>query len=145
MAMDFDDEVSQLVRIEEQKQKSFFFFATIALSMTIGIFGILGGFVYGDYYGRKHAQFDNNELRNHYAGQCYSYIDSTLKKTIKTSLDKTSGKHDQIERLDTIKSMLVNLQLDMEVVSGGETRKLRKDKEKLKEISPTKKKVASAR
>lgn len=138
MAMDFQDEVSDLVRIEEQKQKSLFFFSTLALSLTIGIFGILGGFIYGDYYGRKHAQFDNDELRKHYAGQCYAYIDSTLKKTIKSSLDKTSGKRDQIERLDEIKTMLINMQLDLEHVSGGQNRKKNE-----REPATAKKKVAS--
>lgn len=142
--MDFQDEVSDIVRFEEQKQKSFFFFSTLALSMTIGIFGILGGFIYGDYYGRKHAQFDNDELRQHYAGQCYSYIESTLKKSIKSSLDKASGKHEQLERLDQIKAMMRNLQLDVEHLASGETRRL-KDKEKEKAKIDNKKKVASTR
>lgn len=144
MAADFHDEVSDLVRIDEQKQKSFFFFSTIALSMTIGIFGVLSGFVYGDYYGRKHAQFDNQDLRQHYAGQCYSYMESTLKKTIKTSLEKSSGKHDQIQRLDDIKSMMINLQMDVEHLSGGEARK-KKMPVKEKNLNSNKKKVASAR
>ena len=141
MAMNFDDEVSDIVRIEDQKQKSFFFFSTVALSMTIGIFGVLGGFVYGDYYGRKHAQFDNNDLRQHYAGQCYSYMESTLQKTIKASLDKSSGKRDQIKRLDDIKSMMVNLQMDVAHLSGGE----RPKQKKVKYDHSNKKKVASAR
>lgn len=139
--MDFQDEVSDLVRIEDQKQKSFFFFSTLALSMTVGIFGILGGFIYGDYYGRKHAQFDNNELRQHYAGQCYSYIETTLKKSIKTSLEKSSSKHDQNEKLDQIKSMMIDLKLDVEHLSGGEPSR---PKGKGKGKPDNKKKVASA-
>ena len=75
--MDIHDEVSDIERFAEQKQRSFFFFSTLALAMTVGIFGVLGGFVYGDYYGRKHAQFDNNELRQHYRDQSEE-IDQSL-------------------------------------------------------------------
>ncbi len=152
MSMDYqnDDDtvsVSDIVRLEDQKQKSFFFFSTIAFSMTIGIFEILGGFVYGDYYGRKHAQFDNTELRQHYAGQCYAYIETTLKKSIKTSLEKTSGKKEQIEKLDELKAMLQNLQLDVDGMNGlsPKTKDRPKNKNRDKQdINTTKKKVASA-
>ncbi len=131
----FDDfENDELEAKNGDKQQSFFFFATIALAATISIFGIAGGFIYGDYYGRKHAQFDNSELRKHYAAECYSYVDTQLKKTIKSSFDKQSKQRDQVERLEDIRSLLINLQMNS---SANQTKKP-KDRDK-----DGKKKVAS--
>ncbi|MBC7660016.1 MAG: hypothetical protein H7249_09935 [Chitinophagaceae bacterium] len=106
----FDDE---LTFAAARKQQSFFFFATVALAATISILGIAGGFVYGDYYGRRHAQYENPELRQYYAGQCYSYIDNQLKKTIKSAFEKNGNKKEQTERLDDIRNLIINLQMDV--------------------------------
>ncbi len=120
----------------EDKQRSFFFFATIALAAVISIFGIAGGFIYGDYYGRKHAQYENPELRKYYAGQCFSYVDGQLKKTIKTSFEKQARSAEQGERLEDIRNILVSMQMDLQNLGNGK-------KIKNKDLS-MKKKVASA-
>lgn len=121
---------------KSSKQQSFFFFSTVALAATISIFGIIGGFIYGDYYGRKHAQFDSVELRKHYAGECYSYVDTQLKKTIKTSLEKQGKTREQTERLDDIRNLIINLHMD---INGLGMSKKVKDRD-----LSMKKKVASA-
>jgi hypothetical protein len=118
------------------KQQSFFFFSTVALAATISIFGIIGGFIYGDYYGRQHAQFDSVELRKHYAGECYSYVDTQLKKTIKTSFDKQGKTREQTERLEDIRNLIINLHMDINGLGMGK-------KAKERDLS-MKKKVATA-
>ncbi len=108
--------ISQVMRRlyrKSDKQQSIFFFSTLALALSISLISVAAGFIYGDYYGRKHAQYDSNELRKHYAGECYAYMDTQLKKSIKTSLDKQSRAKDQVERLDDIKATLVNIQMDL--------------------------------
>lgn len=134
---DIDNAVDPVAR-----QQSFFFFSTIALAMAIALIGVAGGFIYGDYYGRKHAQYENPELRQHYAGQCYSFIDSQLKKTIKSSFEKQGKVREQNERLEDIRNLLINLRMD---VSGvGLNKKQPKPAERDKDLS-NKKKVASTR
>ena len=53
-------------------------FFLFLLGMSFGLAALLGGFMYGDYYGRQHAQFDNPVLREHYAGQCYQQFSKQL-------------------------------------------------------------------
>lgn len=118
------------------RQQSFFFLATLALAATISIFGIIGGFIYGDYYGRKHAQFDSVELRQHYAGQCYSFMGAQLQKTIKSSFEKQAKSREQNERLEDIRNLILNLQMDISGLG-------RNQKPKNREVG-LKKKVASA-
>ncbi|MFW7381596.1 MAG: hypothetical protein ACOH5I_22500 [Oligoflexus sp.] len=59
------------------------------------IFGVMGtaaalggGFIYGEYYGRHHAQFDNPALRKHYAGECYRYMSQQFSKTVRETFDR---------------------------------------------------------
>lgn len=80
----------------------------------IAIFGLLAGFMYGDFYGRQHAQYDNTQLREHYAGQCYQYWENQFKKTVRQSLDKTKDVQQQNARLDEIRTMLMEVQSDIQ-------------------------------
>lgn len=132
------DEMDDLPVVSNDKQQSFFFFATLALASAISIIGVAGGFVYGDYYGRKHAQFENPELRKYYAGECYSYIDSELKKTIKASVEKSSTKRDEVERLDDIRGLIISLQMDVNELALNASKKPLKDsaKKKVASIAP---------
>lgn len=50
----------------------------LVIGIGIGALGLMGGFMYGDYYGRQHAQYDNPALRDHYAGQCYQQFSARL-------------------------------------------------------------------
>ncbi len=79
----------------------------------IALVGLVGGFIYGDYYGRKHAQYDNPTLREYYAGQCYSYWENQFKKTVRSSLEKPGEGQLQNVRLEEIRSMLQDLQHDV--------------------------------
>lgn len=135
MALRPYDDIDE-AQVKTAKQHSFFFFSTVALAATISLFGIIGGFIYGDYYGRQHAQFDSVELRKHYAGECYSYVDNQLKKTIKSSIEKQGKSREQSERLDDIRNLIINLHMD---INGLGLNKKPKDRD-----FGMKKKVASA-
>ena len=131
----YDDLDKDLSASRSDKQQSFFFFATIALAAVITIFGIAGGFIYGDYYGRKHAQYENPELRKYYAGECYAYIDNQLKKTIKTSIDKQSNKREQTERLEDIRNLIINLQMDMSGMGKASKKPKENNKKKVSSVA----------
>jgi hypothetical protein len=79
----------------------------------IALTGLIGGFIYGDYYGRKHAQYDNPSLREYYAGQCYSFWENQFKKTVRSSLEKSGNSSLQNDRLEEIRSMIQDLQHDI--------------------------------
>lgn len=133
----YDDLDLSEAALTESKHRSFFFFTTIALAALISILGIAGGFIYGDYYGRKHAQLENPELRKYYAGQCYSFMDNQLKKTLKNAFDKQAKGGEQLARLDEIRGMIQSLQMDLASIGGAG----KKTKSKGREIG-LKKKVA---
>ena len=88
-------------------------FSLYLLGFIIALTGLVGGFIYGDYYGRKHAQFDNPTLREYYSGQCYAYWENQFRKTVRSSLDKTNDTAVQNARLEEIRAMLQDLQHDV--------------------------------
>ena len=54
-------------------RQAYMFYALFLAGLLIALGGVVGGFMYGDAYGRKHAQYDNPQLREYYSGQCYAY------------------------------------------------------------------------
>lgn len=66
--------------------------------------------MYGDSYGRKHAQYDNPTLREYYAGQCYAFWENQFKKTVRVTLDQPRSNREETQRLDEIRMMLQDLQ-----------------------------------
>ncbi|WP_141732130.1 hypothetical protein [Oligoflexus tunisiensis] len=58
----------------------------LAICMTFA--GLILGFVVGDSFGRRNAQYDNPDLREYYAGKCYDYWETQLKQTLNSSLQR---------------------------------------------------------
>lgn len=123
-------------QLESDKQKSLFFFSTVAFGFALAVVSVIGGFIYGDYYGRQHATYDNPKLREHYSSQCFNFINTQLKKTIR-GVDKLASREEQNQKLDEIRIMLNSLQLDI----GSLTTPKRNGKEG----RDVKKKVAASR
>lgn len=145
MSFDFESFDSGLIpkkplrfrdQLESDKQKSLFFFSTVAFGFALAVVSIIGGFIYGDYYGRQHAQYDNPKLREHYSSQCFNFINTQLKKTIR-GVDKIASREEQNQKLDEIRIMINSLQLDI----GSLTTPKRNGKEG----RDAKKKVAASR
>lgn len=99
------------------------------LLVFFGIFGtaaaLVGGFIYGEYYGRHHSQFDNPALRNHYAGECYRYMSQQFTKTMRESFDKEFHRRNELAaksgqlltaspELQEIHNLLLSMQNDMD-------------------------------
>src|SRR6185312_9393396 len=63
----------------------------LAICMTFA--GLILGFVVGDSFGRRNAQYDNPDLREYYAGKCYDYWETQLKQTLTSTLQQ-----DAVER-----------------------------------------------
>ncbi|HYX35892.1 MAG TPA: hypothetical protein VE954_22560 [Oligoflexus sp.] len=117
-------------RAPDAHEQRLIVFTLYLLGFVIALVGLVGGFIYGDYYGRKHAQFDNPTLREYYSGQCYAYWENQFKKTVRTSLEKPADAQIQSVRLEEIRSMIQDLQHD---VADMATQK-----------APVRKKMASA-
>lgn len=68
----------------------------LAICMTFA--GLILGFIVGDSFGRRNAQYDNPDLREYYAGKCYDYWQTQLKQSLNSSLQKAALErkgHDQ--------------------------------------------------
>ncbi|WP_141733601.1 hypothetical protein [Oligoflexus tunisiensis] len=117
-------------RAPDAHEQRLIVFTLYLMGFVIGLFGLVGGFIYGDYYGRKHAQYDNPALREYYSGQCYAYWENQFKKTVRTTLEKPNDAQLQNVRLEEIRSMIQDLQHN---VADMATQK-----------APARKKVASA-
>jgi hypothetical protein len=73
------------------KRSSTWIFFLVITSL-FGCFAALaGGFIYGEYYGRQHAQYDNPTLRSHYAGECFRYVSQEFTKTVRDTLATELG------------------------------------------------------
>ncbi len=120
MAIDdfFEDESvshAEVLLREQQKRDSLRFFAWFAFGLCLAVFGLITGFMYGDSYGREHAQFDNAQLRDHYAGQCYAYWENQFKQTVRIALDKPSARTlEQTQKLNEMRSILVDMQQSLD-------------------------------
>lgn len=104
-------------QLESDKQKSLFFFSMVSFGFALAVVSVALGFMYGDYYGRQHAQFENPKLRDYYSSQCLTFINTHLKKTIR-GFDKITDRQDENRKLDEIRSMVSNLQIDIGSLSA---------------------------
>ncbi len=95
------------------REQQLIVYTLFLFGFVIALTGLIGGFIYGDYYGRKHAQYDNPSLREYYAGQCYSFWENQFKKTVRSSLEKPANSSLQNDRLEEIRSMIQDLQHDI--------------------------------
>ena len=100
-------------QLESDKQQSLFFFSVVAFGFALAVLSVIGGFIYGDYYGRQHAQYDNPRLREYYSGQCFNFINNNLKKTMKVGIDKIANHQEQNQKLEEIRGMISSLQYDL--------------------------------
>jgi hypothetical protein len=119
-------------RAPDAHEQRLIVFTLYLFGFVIALAGLVGGFIYGDYYGRKHAQYDNPSLREYYSGQCYAYWENQFKKTVRASLEKPSDAQLQSVRLEEIRSMIQDLQHNVA------------DMATQKAPAPARKKVASA-
>ena len=108
------------------------FYSLFLLGLLIALAGVVGGFMYGDAYGRKHAQYDNPQLREYYSGQCYAYWENQFKKTVRQALTKKDDAAEQSLRLDEIRTLLVDMR---QSVNDLAIQKEQKTKKKLKVAS----------
>ena len=81
--------------------------------IVLAFVGIAAGFMYGDSYGRRHAQYDNPVLRDYYAGQCYSFWENNFRKTVRSTLEKPISSDLQFARMDEIRQILLDIQRDL--------------------------------
>jgi|GEM_PF-6560185 len=73
------------------------------LSISLCFLGLILGFIFGDSFGRRNAQYDNPVLREYYAGKCYDYWENQFKLTLNTSLqEQTQVRKDHSQKLDEI-------------------------------------------
>ncbi len=100
-------------RPEPKKSQSLLFFSLFTAAFLIAVASMLAGFMYGDSYGRKHAQYDNPVLREYYAGQCYAYWETQFKKTVRQTLAKIGPTSEQTARLDEMRMMIVDMQQNL--------------------------------
>lgn len=81
----------------------------LAICMTFA--GLILGFIVGDSFGRRNAQYDNPDLREYYAGKCYNYWESQLKQTLNSSLQQDAAeRRSQAQKLDEIFSKMQDLE-----------------------------------
>jgi hypothetical protein len=89
------------------------FYSLLVTGFIIALSGLVAGFMYGDSYGRKHAQYDNPQLREYYSGQCYAYWESQFKKTVRQSLERPDNQAEQSLKLSEIRIILLDMQTQM--------------------------------
>jgi hypothetical protein len=76
--------------------------------------GLILGFIVGDSFGRRNAQYDNPDLREYYAGKCYDYWDSQLKQTLNSTLQQDAvERRGQGQKLDEIFAKMQELERAM--------------------------------
>ena len=79
------------------------------------------GFMYGDRYGREHAQYDNPALRTYYAGQCFDYMEKEFLKTARSVMGQggqvTSGHNPGLQvQLEEIRQGLDDVKLAVKLL-----------------------------
>jgi hypothetical protein len=76
--------------------------------------GLILGFIVGDSFGRRNAQYDNPDLREYYAGKCYDYWETQLKQTLTSSLQQDAvERKGQSQKLDEIFAKMQDLERAM--------------------------------
>lgn len=84
----------------------------LAICMTFA--GLILGFIVGDSFGRRNAQYDNPDLREYYAGKCYDYWETQLKQTLTSSLQQDAvERKGQGQKLDEIFAKMQDLERAM--------------------------------
>ncbi len=84
----------------------------LAICMTFA--GLILGFIVGDSFGRRNAQYDNPDLREYYAGKCYDYWETQLKQTLTSSLQQDAvERKGQGQKLDEIYLKMQDLERAM--------------------------------
>lgn len=111
---------------KRQKEQSLTFFALFLLAFLIALGGLVAGFIYGDSYGRRHAQYDNPVLREYYSGQCYAYWETQFSKTVRQALTKPSNNAEQTLRLDEIRGLLLDMQTNLAQIAAEKETKGKK-------------------
>jgi hypothetical protein len=82
--------------------------------------GLILGFVVGDRFGRRNAQYDNPDLREYYAGKCYDYWETQLKQTLSSTLQQDSvERKGQGQKLDEIFAKMSDLERAIAEFTGG--------------------------
>ena len=74
-------ETTKTVVIKEKRSP--IWLLVVVMSLPLPFVGLFAGYYYGDKFGREHAQFNNPVLREHYIGQCLSYLREILKKSLR--------------------------------------------------------------
>lgn len=113
MHHDLDTTTNKAKRATNLPPQKLVLFTLGLLFTLLSLLGLAAGFMYGESYGRKHAQYDNPSLREYYAGQCYSYWDKNVQKTLRLALEKTAAADQETARLDELRLMLQDLQRDV--------------------------------
>jgi len=84
----------------------------LAICMTLA--GLILGFMVGDSFGRRNAQYDNPDLREYYAGKCYDYWETQLKQTLNSSLQQDAlDRKGQGQKLDEIFAKMQDMERAM--------------------------------
>jgi hypothetical protein len=101
----------------------------LVLFSLIFVFGFMaalaGGFIYGEFYGRRHANYNDPNLRNHYAGQCLDYMSREFSTVVRDTLGRElSGPNSNLQKLaianteiTEIRDMMVAVQQDLQSLS----------------------------
>jgi len=100
------------------------------LAVCLSFLGLIFGFIYGDSFGRRNAQYDNPALREYYAGKCYDFWETQFKQTLNASLqDQANLRKDQNQKLDEIFAKMNDMEKALaEFTTGGDTPKLELEK-----------------
>lgn len=99
------------------------------LGICMSFAGLVLGFMYGDSFGRRNAQYDNPALRDYYAGKCYDYWENQIKQTLNSSLQEDAvQRRGQGQKLDEIFAKMQDLEKALgEYTAGGKTPPLELD------------------
>jgi len=90
----------------------------LAICMTFA--GLILGFVVGDSFGRRNAQYDNPDLREYYAGKCYDYWETQLKQTLTSTLQQDAAERKgQYQKLDEMFTKMQDLERAMAEFTAG--------------------------
>jgi len=111
---------SQLASAPAPKRSWLSLAALTLLAICMSFAGLFLGFVVGDSFGRRNAQYDNPDLREYYAGKCYAYWDSQLKLTLTSSLQQDAVERKvQYQKLDEIFTKMQELERAMAEFTAG--------------------------
>lgn len=94
--------------------------ALTLLAICMAFAGLILGFVVGDSFGRRNAQYDNPDLREYYAGKCYDYWETQLKQTLNSTLQLDAAERkNQYQKLDEMFTKMQDLERAMAEFTAG--------------------------